>query len=86
MSNLAKKLQQEIQQPAKKQIPESPKVGKKPGGLTPGERILALAFGIIVCIGAYFAVSKQAAILDINKELQLVENTVQDQEKLIGDL
>jgi cell division protein FtsL len=86
MSNLAKKIQQEIQQQPISTPKHKPKAPKKYYSLTPGERVLIFAFGVMVCIGGSFMVSKQAAIYDVNKEIQLVENGIQEQQKVNSDL
>jgi cell division protein FtsL len=84
MSNLAKTLQQETQQQTVKSL--KPSVKKLNAWLSPGERVLFFAFGILVCIGAAFIVSKQAAIYEANKEIQLVESSIQEQQKVNRDL
>ncbi|CAM3696092.1 cell division protein FtsL [Mesobacillus zeae] len=83
MSNLARKLQHEQQQTV-----QSPKadVARGTAWLTPGEKILALVFGIMVCFGAAFIVSKQAAIYEVNKDIQLAESTIDEQKKVNIDL
>lgn len=84
MSNLAKTLQQETQQQTA--IAPKPSVQRQPAWLSPGERILFFAFGILICIGAAFIVSKQAAIYEANKEIQLVESSIEEQQKVNSDL
>lgn len=84
MSNLATKLQQEQQQrtvqaPAKEPV-------KRNSILTPGEKVLIFAFGAMVCFGATFMVSKQAAIYEVNKEIQIIEGDIQEQQKVNSDL
>ncbi|WP_210363726.1 cell division protein FtsL [Bacillus sp. REN3] len=83
MSNLARKLQQEqqrtVQAPAKEPV-------RKMSWLTPGEKVLIFAFGAMVCFGGTFLVSKQAAIYEVNKEIQVMEGDIQEQQKVINDL
>ena len=84
MSNLAQKLQQETQQQTS--IAPKPAVPRKSTWLSPGERMLIFAFGVLVCTGAAFIVSNQATIYEVNKEIQLVESSIQEQQKVNGDL
>lgn len=88
MSNLAKKIQQEEQQHSYQQpsIAPKPVAPRKINWLSPGERILIFSFGVLFCIGAAFIISKQADIYQVNKEIQLVESSIQDQHKVNGDL
>ncbi|MCM3587088.1 cell division protein FtsL [Mesobacillus maritimus] len=88
MSNLAKKIQQEEQQNLQQQTTITPKpvAPKKHTWLSPGEKALMFAFGVLFCIGAAFIISKQSDIYHVNKEIQLVESSIQDQQKVNGDL
>lgn len=88
MSNLAKKIQQEEQQQSHQQTPIAPKpvAPKKTAWLSPGERVIILTIGILFSIGAAFILSKQASIYEVNKEIQLVEASIQEQKKVNGDL
>lgn len=89
MSNLAKKFQQEEQQQSHQQTPIAPKpvvAPKKTAWLSPGERVIILSIGILFSIGAAFILSKQASIYEVNKEIQLVEASIQEQKKVNGDL
>ncbi|SEN29336.1 cell division protein FtsL [Mesobacillus persicus] len=88
MSNLAKKFQQEEQQQSHQQTPIAPKTvaHKKTAWLSPGERVIILTIGILFSIGAAFILSKQASIYEVNKEIQLVEASIQEQKKVNGDL
>lgn len=86
MSNLAKKIQHEIQQQPISTPKHKPEAPKKYYSLTPGERVLAFAFGVLVCVGASFMVSKQAAIYEVNKDIQIVENSIQEQQRINTDL
>ncbi|WP_318999832.1 cell division protein FtsL [Mesobacillus sp. S13] len=84
MSNLARKLQQEQQQRTVQSPATSP--ARRNSILTPGEKILMFVFGAIVCFGATFMVSKQAAIYEVNKEIQIIEGNIQEQQKINSDL
>lgn len=84
MSNLARKLQQEQQQRTVQSPVRVPV--KKQGILTPGEKVMMFVFGVMVCFGATFMVSKQAAIYEVNKDIQLIESSIQEQQKVNSDL
>ncbi|WP_415812483.1 cell division protein FtsL [Mesobacillus thioparans] len=88
MSNLATKLQQEQQHRTVQAPAQAP--AKAPARrnsiLTPGEKFLMFVFGAIVCFGATFMVSKQAAIYEVNKEIQIIEGDIQEQQKTNSDL
>jgi cell division protein FtsL len=87
MGNLARKLQQEQhgqQQKGMVQAPKPKKIRKK--WLTPGEKLLGLAFTGIICFGAVHIVSNQAAIYEMNKEIQDTKVAIQEQTKVNGDL
>ncbi|MBT2687931.1 cell division protein FtsL [Bacillus sp. ISL-47] len=87
MSNLARKIQEEQlyqQQTQPLEIPQ--KVKSRKSWLSPGEKILGLAFTGIVCFGAVQMVSNQAAIYEVNKEIQITERAIQEQAKVNGDL
>ncbi len=87
MGNLARKYQQEQQYEQQKQSVKIPqKVKVKNPWLSPGEKILGLVFTGIVCFGAVHIVSNQAAIYEINKEIQDTKVSIQEQTKVNGDL
>lgn len=87
MGNLARKLQQEQRHEQHKQMVQAPKKAKKRNPwLSPGEKILGLAFTGIVCFGAVNIVSNQAAIYELNKEIQDTKVSIQEQNKVNGDL
>lgn len=83
MGNLAKKLQQETQQ---KSIQQSKPIPMKKAWFSPGEKILGLMFGALICFGSVQIVSNQAAIYDVNKSIQDTEVSIQEQQKVNGDL
>ncbi|WP_174733833.1 cell division protein FtsL [Mesobacillus harenae] len=83
MSNLARKLQQEQQQDIVN-VPKKDEVKKF--WLSPGEKALVLMFGVVFCFGGTFLVSNQAAIYEVNKEIQVMETTIQEQQKENSDL
>lgn len=87
MSNLARKLQQEQHTEQQTQTVQAPKVAKKKKTwLSPGEKILGLALTGVVCFGAVQIVSNQAAIYEVNKEIQQTEKSIQEQTRVNGDL
>ncbi|MFE8695284.1 cell division protein FtsL [Cytobacillus sp. FJAT-53684] len=87
MSNLARKLQQEQHHEQQKQMVKAPKKVKvKSPWLSPGEKVLGIIFTGIVCFGAVQIISNQASIYGINAEIQDTKRTIQEQQKVIGDL
>lgn len=87
MSNLARKYQHE-QHHEQKQTINVPKKAQKEKikWLSPGEKLLGLVFSGLVCFGAVHIVSNQADIYKINKDIQDIEISIQEQKKVIGDL
>jgi cell division protein FtsL len=83
MSNLARKLEQEQQQ-RKSQAPKKAKAKKM--WFTPGEAILWTVFAALVCFASVQIVSNEAAIYEINKDIQNTEKKIQEQKKVNGDL
>ncbi|NMD69403.1 cell division protein FtsL [Bacillus sp. DNRA2] len=83
MSNLAKKLQQDIQ---KREIQQTKTAVERKVLFSPGEKILALLFGACICIGSVQIVSNAAEIYKVNKGIQDVEAQIQEQQKVNGDL
>lgn len=82
MSSLARKFRtEEIQQP-KKQI--QPKVRKRL--ITKGEKFLYIAFACVICFFSVKIISNQTHIYKVNKEIQLMQNTIEKQEKNTEDL
>ncbi|MHC0037266.1 cell division protein FtsL [Pseudoneobacillus sp. C159] len=86
MSNLARKYQQETKgQPQKKRQPlNQPK--EKFFRVTPGEKVLGLLFGTMVCFGAVHLISAQASIYEMNKDITSMETAIQEQKKVNKDL
>ncbi len=80
MSNLARKLQQEqFQQEEKQTIKKVIKQTKSL--LSPGEKLLGIAFVALLCIGGVKIVSNQAEIYQVNKEIQVAEGSISKMEK-----
>lgn len=87
MSNLARKYQQEKQyeQQNKGQVLQQPKKRKRLW-LTPGEKVLGLLFGAMVCFGSVHMISAQASIYEINKDIVTMETSIGEQKKVNNDL
>ena len=85
MSNLARKHQQQFNEPIKQTEVQIKKVHRRTK-ITPGEKILAMLFIAIVAFMAIKIVSAQAAIYEVNKDIQDVQNTIQEQSKFNNDL
>ncbi|WP_442599403.1 cell division protein FtsL [Neobacillus sp. D3-1R] len=87
MSNLARKIQKEYQYEPQRKTSQGLKPKKdKQSWLTPGEKILGVFFGAIVCFGAVQMVSAQASIYEVNKDIQTIETNINEQKKVNNDL
>ncbi|MDQ0155913.1 cell division protein FtsL [Robertmurraya andreesenii] len=87
MGNLARKLQQEQQQvQQQKQKKAIEKAKKNRFSFSPGEKILGLIFSAALCFGAVQMISNQAAIYEINKDIQETSAKIQSQERVNADL
>ncbi|WP_108669791.1 cell division protein FtsL [Peribacillus acanthi] len=85
MSNLARKMHE---QRSFEQQPETSvqTVVIHKARITIGEKILMIAFAIVLTVLAANIVSNQYAIYEANKEIQVVESTISDQIKVNNDL
>ena len=83
MANIARQLRQEQQEQT---IVAPKKRIKRKGRISPGEKILGITFGALVCFGSVHIISNQASIYQVNKEIQDTKVTVQEQEKSNSDL
>ncbi|WP_428908745.1 cell division protein FtsL [Niallia sp. Krafla_26] len=83
MANLARQLRQEQQQQTV--VAPKKKVLQK-RGLSPGEKIIGLLFGAIVCIGSIQIISNQSVIYEVNKDIQVTQKEIQTQQKSNSDL
>jgi len=84
LSNLArKKLEQQY---TEQKVQQKRQVIIKKSWLTPGEKIIGIAFAGFVCFGAVHIISNQAKIYDVNKDIQIMESRVSEQEKVNSDL
>jgi cell division protein FtsL len=84
LSNLARKVLE--QQQAEQSVEIKRQVKIKKSWLTPGEKIIGVVFAGMVCFGAIHLVSNQSKIYEANKDLQLVQDKITEQEKVNGDL
>ena len=83
MANIARQLRQEQQEQT---IVAPKKRIKQKSWISPGEKILGITFGALVCFGSVHIISNQASIYQVNKEIQDTKVTVQEQEKSNSDL
>ncbi len=88
MSNLARELQHQQQQQQRRQenVRPSKVKDKSTIWLTPGEKVLGLAFAGMVCYGAIQMISNQSQIYQINKGIQQVQTSIKAQQKINSDL
>nr|WP_263328103.1 cell division protein FtsL [Neobacillus sp. Marseille-Q6967] len=83
MSNLARKFQQ---QQVEKTVQEQRSVKTKKYWLTPGEKIIGLVFTGLVCFGAVHIISNQAEIYQVNSDIQELQTSIKEMEKVNSDL
>jgi cell division protein FtsL len=84
LSNLARKYLE--QQKTEQKVQKANQVKIKTSWLTPGEKIIGLVFAGFVCFGAVHIISNQSEIYQVNKEIQVIEGQVAEQQKLNSDL
>jgi cell division protein FtsL len=84
MSSLARKFQQ--QQQVERTVQERTIVKTKKHWLTPGEKIIGIVFTGLVCFGAVNLISNQAEIYQVNKDIQGVQTSINEIEKVNSDL
>lgn len=85
MSNLAHRHEQQINESAE-QVNIRVKKVQRHAKITPGEKILALLLVALVMFMAVKIVSAQAAIYEVNKEIEDMKTAIQKQERMNGDL
>jgi cell division protein FtsL len=85
MSNLARELEQQKEQQLQ-EIHKQKKAHDKKFWFTPGEKLIGLVFAGMVCLGAIQMISNQAKIYKVNKDMQEVEASIKDQQKVNNDL
>ncbi|KAB7707966.1 cell division protein FtsL [Bacillus aerolatus] len=83
MTNLAKK-QPFIHET--KPVPKQKEQQIKKRLFTPGEKVLFLLFALMICFTGAKVVSTQAALYEINKDIQDVETQIKEQKKTNHDL
>ncbi|MGM0840838.1 MAG: cell division protein FtsL [Bacillota bacterium] len=88
MSNLARKYEQQKVEKTNQSVQANPKrlSEERRSVITPGEKILVAIFAAVFCFLAVQIVTTQAAIYDVNKDVQHVESTIEKQEKANNDL
>ncbi|MDQ0273896.1 cell division protein FtsL [Cytobacillus purgationiresistens] len=87
MGNLAQKLQEEQQFQQQQQPVQKPKkVSERKSLLSPGEKILGIAFAGAVFLASSQIVSNQASIYEMNAEIQKTEAGIQNQQQVNADL
>jgi cell division protein FtsL len=86
MSNLARKFQQEKQLKQEQTKPVVSPIKGKIYWLTPGEKVLGLLFGAVVCFGSVQIISAQASIYEVNKDILTMETTISEHQKVNTDL
>jgi cell division protein FtsL len=84
LSNLARNPQQQEQ--VERKVQNMGQVKIKKSWLTPGEKIIGIAFAGMVCFGSVHLIANQAKIYEINKSKQIVEAQVMEQQKINSDL
>ncbi|WP_462409181.1 cell division protein FtsL [Neobacillus sp. Marseille-QA0830] len=83
MSNLARELQQRV---TTQKTEKQHQIKIRKSWLTPGEKIIGVAFAGLVCFGGVMIISTQAKIYEVNKGIQTVEAKVKEQQKVNSDL
>jgi cell division protein FtsL len=88
LSNLARKYEQQKVEKTNQSVQANPKrlSEERRSVITPGEKILVAIFAAVFCFLAVQIVTTQAAIYDVNKDVQHVESTIEKQEKANNDL
>ncbi|WP_160720164.1 cell division protein FtsL [Bacillus sp. USDA818B3_A] len=86
MSNLARKVSEQQQQQVEQSVQNKRQVKIKKYWLTPGEKIIGVVFAGMVCFGATHIISTQSKLYEANKQLQMVQGKINEQEKVNEDL
>lgn len=87
MGNLARNIQHQQQREVKEEIQKQQRTEKKSLlWLTPGEKVLGLAFAGMVCFGAIHIISNQSHIYQVNKQILQVQSSIKEQQKVNSDL
>lgn len=86
MSNLARELQQQQQKQQRQEVVQPSQAKDRKSWLTPGEKLLGVAFAGLVCFGAVHMISNQSQIYRVNKDIQEVQSSIKEQQKANNDL
>ncbi|WP_445488424.1 cell division protein FtsL [Niallia sp. 03133] len=81
MSNLARKLQEENYQSEQQQHTVKKVIKQTNALLSPGEKVLGVAFAALLCFGAVKMVGNQADIYQVNKDIQIAQSSINKMEK-----
>lgn len=84
MSNLARNFGE--QQRVEQTVHRTSEIKIRKSWLTPGEKIMGVAFAGLICFGAVHLISNQAQIYEINQDIQAIETQVKEQQKVNSDL
>lgn len=85
MSNLAYQVQQRNAERVREQVQQKQVVTKK-GKITAGEKVLWSAAIVLFLIGAILVIANYATIYNINKDIQVTENTIKTESEKVSDL
>ena len=85
MSNLAYQVQPKRKQQNRLNVKPQVKVKKK-RVITTGEKLLLSILLVVSTIGCMMIISKQAAIYQINNDIQVLESNITNQQKVNSDL
>ncbi|WP_071395434.1 cell division protein FtsL [Bacillus tuaregi] len=87
MANLARQLRHEQRKQQQTIAPKAPKKKiQQKRWLSPGEKILGITFGALVCFGSIHIISNQSSIYELNKDIQDTQALIQEQQKSNSDL
>lgn len=87
MANLARQLRQEQRKQQTIAAPKAPKIkAQQKRWFSPGEKILGITFGVLVCFGSVHIISNQSSIYELNAEIQDKKVMIQEQQKSNSDL
>jgi len=84
MSNLARKWQ--YTEEKQKQVQKKTVTVKKTKRFTKGEKLFYLLFACFLCYFSSVIITNQASIYDVNKQIQILESEIGEQEKVVQDL
>ncbi|RHW36504.1 cell division protein FtsL [Neobacillus notoginsengisoli] len=85
MSSLARKLQEQQSQ-ERQHVTKPERKRALWHQVTPGEKLIWVLFAALLCFGAVQIVTAQSAIYKVNKDIQEVKTSINDQERVNADL